>query len=113
MIKTMDFSLAIGQKEALKAWRIEISQTGNGPERTLSGDATNVPSSLSWDGTNDGGVLAPEGAYTASLFVDYGVAFKPITVKSKSFVLDLTPPSGTVVSKPSRLTPDGKGGITR
>lgn len=112
MIKTMDFTVGIGQKEALKTWKIEIGQAGAGPQKTLSGDSTNIPASFSWDGTSDGGGLAPEGVYTASLSVDYGAAFKAITIKSKSFVLDLTPPSGTVVSKPAKLTPDGKGGIT-
>ncbi len=112
MIKTMDFTVGIGQKDALKTWKIEIGQTGGESQKTLSGDSSNVPASFSWDGTSDSGGLAPEGVYTASLAVDYGAAFKAVTVKSKSFVLDLTPPSGAVVSKPGRLTPDGKGGIT-
>jgi outer membrane protein OmpA-like peptidoglycan-associated protein/flagellar hook assembly protein FlgD len=111
-VKTMDFVASIGQRGAVKAWKISIVQTEQGVQKILSGDSTNLPGSFSWDGMKDGGALAPEGRYAASLKVDYGAAFKPVTVQSKAFVLDLTPPSGTIVSTPPSLTPDGKGGLS-
>ncbi|MGA2546135.1 MAG: OmpA family protein [Rectinemataceae bacterium] len=110
-IKTMDFHVAIGRSDALKAWTIAIGQGDRGVQKTISGDSANLPTSISWDGTNGGGAMAPEGAYTASLSLDFGMAFKPLTVKSKPFILDISPPSGTIVANPPRLTPDGKGGL--
>ncbi len=40
--------------------------------------------------------MAPEGEYTATLAVNYGSAFTPATATSSSFVLDVTPPTGTI-----------------
>ena len=110
-IKTMDFLVSIGQKESLQAWKIAIvGETG--VQKTFRGDVSNVPTSVAWDGKADNGSQAPEGRYTASLLVGYGMAYKPVTVRSRSFILDLTPPSGRVVSDPPSLTPDGKGGLS-
>jgi flagellar hook assembly protein FlgD len=111
-VKTMDLDLAVGQKAAVKAWRIAISLGAQGVQKTYSGDSADLPSSVSWDGRSDSGDAAPEGRYVASLKIDYGAAFKPAAVQSKSFVLDLTPPSGTIVADPPSLTPDGKGGLS-
>jgi flagellar hook assembly protein FlgD len=111
-IKTMDFVVAIGQAQAVKTWEIAIVQDDRGIQKTFSGDSTNLPTGISWNGMGDGGELAPEGRYSASLKVDYGMAFKSLAVRSRPFILDLTPPSGTIVSNPSRLTPDGKGGLS-
>jgi outer membrane protein OmpA-like peptidoglycan-associated protein/flagellar hook assembly protein FlgD len=80
-------------------------------DSSKEGDGTNIPSSLSWDGTGTNGFLAPEGSYTASLSVDYGLAYKPVQVTGKPFILDISPPSGTIVANPAKLTPDGKGGV--
>ena len=111
-IKAMDFALAVGQKNAVKAWKISIVQSNQGVQKTYSGDASDFPSSLSWDGTGDGGALAPEGRYTASLKSRLWNGLQARTVQSKPFILDLTPPSGTVASNPPSLTPDGKGGLS-
>jgi outer membrane protein OmpA-like peptidoglycan-associated protein len=110
-VKTMDFVVSIGDKEAVVAWKITIVGD-QGIQKTQSGDSTNIPSSFSWDGTTDSGVAAPQGRYAASLVVGYGMAFKPVAVRSRSFILDVTPPSGTIVSNPTSLTPDGKGGLS-
>jgi flagellar hook assembly protein FlgD len=110
-IKTMNFLVSIGQKEALMAWKVAITGE-SGVQKTYSGDASNLPTSIIWDGKTDNGSPAPEGRYTASLLVGYGMAFKPVTVRSRPFVLDITPPSGRVVSDPPSLTPDGKGGLS-
>jgi len=110
-IKSMDFLVSIGQKESLLAWKIAIA--GNsGVQKTFSGDASNLPTSIVWDGNADNGEPAPEGRYTASLLVGYGMAYKPVAVRSRPFILDLTPPSGRVVADPHSLTPDGKGGLS-
>ncbi len=43
--------------------------------------------------------------------MDYGDAYLPAQAQSKAFVLDVSPPSGQVASRPGNLTPDGQGGI--
>ena len=68
-----------------------------------------MPATLTWDGKIDNGGYAPEGRYTAMLSLDYGVAFAPVTVETKPFVLDLTPPSGTIVLSSELFSPDGDG----
>ena len=40
--------------------------------------------------------MAPEGVYTAAMAVDYGTAFTPGKAASQPFILDITPPSGTI-----------------
>jgi len=111
MIKTMDLTLGIAQKEALKSWRIELVQADGSIAKSLSGDSRDIPSAYSWDGTDDHGLMSPESQYTARLSVDYGTAFKPVTESSRAFLLDLTPPTGRIESNPAALVPDGKGGI--
>lgn len=111
LVRTMDFNIAIDPNDALKTWTIAIGQGDRGVQKTITGDSSNLPASYSWDGMNDSGVLAPEGSYTAKLSLDFGLAYKPLIVKSKAFILDISPPSGTIVANPSKLTPDGKGGL--
>jgi hypothetical protein len=70
---------------------------------TLSIDARSAAAKVrSWsldvfdDGMADSGGLAPEGTYTAVLTTDYGAAQNPAPVKSGPFVLDITPPTGSL-----------------
>jgi len=60
---------------------------------------------VSWDGKNDAGIFAAEGAYAARLSVDYGSAYSAATTKSREFVLDITPPSGTIDLSPTLFSP--------
>jgi outer membrane protein OmpA-like peptidoglycan-associated protein len=64
--------------------------------KTYSGDAMDLPSTLSWDGKTDQGTLAAEDSYTATLSVSYGTVFAPASVTSSSFVLATTPPTGSI-----------------
>jgi outer membrane protein OmpA-like peptidoglycan-associated protein len=40
--------------------------------------------------------MSPEGVYTATVAVEYGTAFAPGKATSQPFVLDVTPPTGTI-----------------
>ncbi|HET6485075.1 MAG TPA: FlgD immunoglobulin-like domain containing protein, partial [Spirochaetia bacterium] len=111
MARTIDLLVSIGNQGALKSWKLELLQSELGEEKQWSGDASSVPSVITWDGTMDTGGLAPEGIYTAVLDVDYGEAFQPVQVKSSSFILDVSPPTATLSASPSALTPNGSGGI--
>jgi outer membrane protein OmpA-like peptidoglycan-associated protein len=105
---TMDLSLLFGNADAISTWRVELGSGGR-PWKTWSGDAKYLPASLSWDGTGDAGKPAPEGTYTARLSVDYASKFASVSVESRSFVLDITPPTGSISMSPSQFTPTEKG----
>ena len=70
-------SLAYGASDAVKSWKLEIMDSSGGTQKTFTGDGSNLPKTVSWDGKNDGGTLSPEGSYTAKLSVDYGTAYAP------------------------------------
>ncbi|MGA2480174.1 MAG: OmpA family protein [Spirochaetia bacterium] len=93
---TITLKLGYGQPSAVASWKVTISAAGAGTQKTFSGDSSNMPDSLVWDGKADGGSLAPEGVYTAAMAVDYGTAFTPGKAVSQPFILDITPPSGTI-----------------
>ena len=108
--QTMDFSLVFANRDAIKTWKVEMA-TGSGPQKQWSGDAKNLPSTLSWDGKSESGSLAPEGNYTAKLTVDYGSGTPVATAESSSFVLDITPPTGSVSFNPQQFSPDASGAV--
>ena len=76
-----------------------------GTQKTFTGDGSNLPATLVWDGKSDAGLLSPEGIYTATLAVDYGTAFAPATATSKSFILDVTAPTGSISLSSSLFSP--------
>jgi outer membrane protein OmpA-like peptidoglycan-associated protein len=93
---TITLMLGYGQPTAVVSWNVTISTPGAGTQKTYSGSGSNLPASIVWDGKSDTGAMSPEGVYTATLAVDYGTAFSPGTATSQSFVLDVSPPTGTI-----------------
>ena len=90
------FQLGYGQPSAVVSWKVSISPPGAGAQKTFSGDGSNLPARITWDGKSDGGSMSPEGLYTATLAVDYGSAFAPGSATTQSFILDVTPPTGAI-----------------
>jgi outer membrane protein OmpA-like peptidoglycan-associated protein/flagellar hook assembly protein FlgD len=107
---TIDFSLVFANRETIKTWKVEMV-TGGNPQKQWSGDAKNLPSSLNWDGRSESGSMAPEGSYTGKLTVDYGSGTPAATAESSAFVLDVTPPTGSVSFDPQQFSPDAKGAV--
>jgi hypothetical protein len=93
---TIGFALGYGFSSSVTTWKATIVDSSGGTQKTWSGDGSNRPDHLTWDGKTGGGDIAPEGAYTAALAVNYGSAFTPATATSASFLLDVTPPTGTI-----------------
>jgi flagellar motor protein MotB/flagellar hook assembly protein FlgD len=104
-LATIGLSLSFAQQASVKTWKVEIAQTGQNAQKTLTGTGSNLPATLTWDGKTDAGSLAPEGTYTATLSIDYGTAFKAESVSSAPFVLDLTPPNGSISLSPDLFSP--------
>ena len=107
---TIDFSLVFANKEGIKSWKVEMVSGGN-PQKQWSGDAKSLPSTLSWDGKSESGSPAPEGSYTAKLTVDYGSGTPAATAESSSFILDISPPTGSVSFNPQQFSPDAQGAV--
>ena len=107
---TIDFSVAFAGSTAITGWSVEMV-TGSGPQKRCSGDLKNLPTILTWDGHGDSGSLAPEGTYTAKLTVDYASGNPPATAESSSFILDISPPTGSLSFNPQQFTPDAQGAV--
>jgi flagellar hook assembly protein FlgD len=105
---SITFSLLFGNKEAIKGWKVEVVGAV-GAEKVWSGDKTQMPATLSWDGTIDGGAPAPEGAYVARLSIDYGKTYRQFTQETANFILDVTPPTGRIAVEPKQFVPADPG----
>jgi outer membrane protein OmpA-like peptidoglycan-associated protein/flagellar hook assembly protein FlgD len=104
----MEFALSFGDSSAAKSWKVEMIRD-NIVERSMAGTGAKIPPKVTWDGKTDNGSYAPEGSYSAMLSVDYGTAFAPVSVETRPFVLDLTPPSGSIGLSTGLFSPDGDG----
>jgi flagellar hook assembly protein FlgD len=108
----MRFAISFGDAASLKSWTVGISDTAGKAVKTFSGDATNLPEAVTWDGKDDSGALAAEGHYTAVLSEDYGEAFRKSISSSKPFLLDINPPVGSFAPNPARFD-YAVGGVTK
>jgi hypothetical protein len=93
---SVTLALSYGQLAEVKSWKVSISAPGQSAQKTYAGDSSSLPETLSWDGRTDDGAMATEGTYQATFSVDYGSAFSPAAEQSEPFVLDLTPPAGSI-----------------
>ncbi|HTP59100.1 MAG TPA: FlgD immunoglobulin-like domain containing protein, partial [Spirochaetia bacterium] len=112
-VKTEKLSVGYGKSDAVKSWKLEILGADGAAVRTFTGDSSNLPSTVTWDGNNSSGSLSAEGAYTARLSVDYGGKYAAGTTTSDKFVLDITPPTGTITLSDPVFSPiEGSPTIT-
>jgi flagellar hook assembly protein FlgD len=107
--ETIAFELAAGNAESVESWEVGIVSEDNIIEKTFKGGGKKLPPRLEWDGKIDNGSFAPEGRYSAMLTVSYGMTYAPVLVETRKFVLDLTPPSGTIALSSALFSPDGDG----
>lgn len=110
--RSIDFLVVAGNQAKLKSWRLVISHAERGAQRSFSGAPSALGRSLSWDGKTDSGTTAPDGNYVASLVLDYGSSFKPVTVRSSGFLLHAAPPGASLLLSPGSLKPR-EGGFER
>jgi outer membrane protein OmpA-like peptidoglycan-associated protein len=105
---TIDISALYGNADAIKSWKVEIV-SGTLVMKTWSGDASHLMPDLTWDGKSDAGTLASEGTYAAKLSIDYASKYQSVSAESRSFVLDITPPTGSIAVDPAQFTPTDSG----
>jgi outer membrane protein OmpA-like peptidoglycan-associated protein len=112
MDTTMKLVLSYGPSKSVNSWKLKFLDQSQQVQKTFYGDGSNLPTAVTWDGKNDSGTLAAEGKYTARLSVDYGSAFKPGSATSTPFVLDITPPTGSITLVPLFSPMEGSPTIT-
>lgn len=100
---TLSFTLHLGHPDAVTQWTVAISGP-NGIVRTVQGNKT-IPA-WTWDGTTDGPKLT-DGEYKATLTVTHGDTSE--TAETAPFIVDMTPPSGSVTIDPQPFTPGAEG----
>jgi flagellar hook assembly protein FlgD len=105
---SIDISLLYGNGDAIKSWKVELTSSGN-VRKAWAGDSSYLPANLNWDGKGNSGTMANEGTYTARLSIDYASTYQSVSVESRSFVLDITPPTGSIVLDPPQFTPSENG----
>lgn len=104
----LSIDLQFGEGPSIKDWTVSI-ESGGTAVKNWTGTAAYLPASLSWDGMDDKGSPAPEGAYTAQLSATYQKTYVPSSVQSTSFVLDRTPPTGSITLTPDHFTSTDSG----
>jgi len=100
----LSLSLHFAHPDAVKTWSVDFSDASGTIVHSVKGTAPQLPPGLTWDGNDDHGKQAPEGNYKARLSVDYG-ADGVLTAETSPFLLDITPPSGTLAVSPQPWTP--------
>jgi flagellar hook assembly protein FlgD len=105
---SIEISLLFGNSDAISSWKVAVA-SGSSASRTWTGDAGYLPSSLTWDGKTDTGTVAADGTYTATLSVEYKEKYQAASAESRSFVLDVNPPAGSIAADPALFTPTEKG----
>ena len=105
---SIEISLLFGNGDSIDSWKVEVASSST-TQKTWTGKGDYLPASLTWDGKSDSGSLAPEGTYTAKLSITYKAKYTPASAESRSFVLDVSPPTGTIAMDPPFFTPSGSG----
>jgi outer membrane protein OmpA-like peptidoglycan-associated protein/flagellar hook assembly protein FlgD len=99
--------LKLNSDTDIKDWRLQVAPAAGGSARNITGSGK-VPETLLWDGKTDGGRVAPDGDYLATLTVNYKSGQTPVA-QSPKFALDTTPPAATVFADPVLFSPNGDG----
>ncbi len=81
----------------LTAWAVSIIDGSGKVFRTYNqGKQGNPPSAIVFDGTDEKGVLLPDGRYQAELTAAYLNGYEPAKIRSPEFVLDTAKPAAKI-----------------
>jgi flagellar hook assembly protein FlgD len=100
---TIDLFLSVGSKASVRTWTVKVMSAAKGAIRSFTGGEADLPDFIRWDGRDDGGALAAEGSYYATLALDYGKAYRPALVQSRKLSVVMTPPTGSVTVDPPTI----------
>jgi outer membrane protein OmpA-like peptidoglycan-associated protein/flagellar hook assembly protein FlgD len=94
-------------RDGISSWKIEVLNGAGAVLRSFEGRNT-VPAALPWDGRDNNGAAAPEGAYTAKIELRYVQGNQPRAF-SLPFSLDLGAPEGSLRAPYRVFSPNGDG----
>lgn len=100
------FGVHFAYPDQVVSWSVAWNDPAGKTVKKISGTAGNLPPSVLWDGKSDPGLVLTDGTYQAVLTVDYGKVRTAQTAQAP-FILDVTPPSGTIALSPDPLVTDG------
>jgi flagellar hook assembly protein FlgD/flagellar motor protein MotB len=106
---TITLTLKVTYRQGIKSWYFAVLDEKDQPQRTLKGLAdTPIPDTFVWDGRTENGPLAPDGAYTGRLMIEYDRGTK-LEAASKPFVLNAAGPKVDLTLNPVPFSPDNDG----
>ncbi len=94
----------------LIGWYVKVVDKDGKVGRLYEGQ-DNPPSSVSFDGKDNNGVMLGEGLYQAVVGAKYLNGFETEPLKSPVFTLDVTPPSAKLTVSGAVFSPDGDGNL--
>ena len=104
---TLAIGITVELNEGVRTWNLQLIHAEQGLQRAMGGVGA-VPERVVWDGLNNRGAPAPEGAYAAEVAVDYVKGNQP-RVRSGTFLLDRTAPRARLALEPQPFSPDADG----
>ncbi len=106
LFENLTFSTIVNNKKGLASWSLKILDADENIEKEFKGD-TGIPKSITWNGLNYEDRIV-EGVYHAVFSALYNKGNNPV-VASSDFVIDVTPPSGSMKISPVPFSPDNDG----
>jgi flagellar hook assembly protein FlgD/outer membrane protein OmpA-like peptidoglycan-associated protein len=98
---------AVPVKQGVIAWRLSVLNKDKQDVWSREGkDGASIVDKLPFDGLDASGKVLPQGPYQGKLTVTYQNGYQP-TVQSPVFVLDTTPPTGSVTVDRPAFNPVG------
>jgi len=114
---TINLLPQIQERDGILTWKIEIQKIDSGvgrpggglplSVRTFEGNSP-VPASVTWNGRTDGGSMAPDGTYVATLDMEYRSGNRPSAL-SMAFILDTVAPEAALSVPFTIFAPNGNG----
>ena len=106
LFEDITFSTIINNKSGLESWSVKIIHESGSIEKIFQGNE-GIPKNITWNGVNDSGNIV-EGDYTAQFSAFYLKGNAP-EVQSSDFILDISPPVGSIRLTPVPFSPDNDG----
>lgn len=100
------FSTIINNRRGLESWSLKIIHESGRVEKIIQG-TEGIPKNITWNGVNDANKII-EGNYTAEFSALYLNGNAPVALSSK-FLLDISPPVGSISLYPVPFSPDNDG----
>lgn len=104
VLDTVDLIPIAHASSGINTYELTVSGA-DGVVKTFSGEGA-VPSSFTWDGTNDRGAKCPDGTYSASIRTVAGSGTETVATASP-FSIDTVPPTVSVSAPYTLFSPDG------